>query len=105
LIGLFSAREVRRPGTYDRFAALLDACDELPPLPAVALALADEPGVLPIASADAHVDPLDGCSTGPSDAADRDVTRLDLFTPPGFSEQGAHSLERDRFPDDMPVAF
>src|SRR5262249_5519101 len=95
LIGLLSAREVGGPGADDRRSVLLDVRDQLPPLPAVALALADEPGLLPVAIADAHVDALDRRGTGPGDAAYRDVTGLDLLIRLGFGDQGPHPLERD----------
>src|SRR5437764_14515687 len=105
LVGLFPAGEVRGASADGRCAVFLEPGDQLPPLPAVAVAPADEPGVLPIAVTDAYVDALDGSGARPRDTTDRDVTALDLLVRSGLGDQGPDPLERDGVPGDLAVAF
>ena len=63
------ARSVARARTVRR-AGLVEVREQLPPLPAVAAALADQPGRLPRTVADAHVDAGDRGRAGPRDTAD-----------------------------------
>src|SRR5438046_275418 len=72
----------------------------------MAIALPDEPGVLPVAVVtDAHVDSLDRCGTGPGNAADRYLAGVDHVIGFRLGNERANSLERDRVSCDSTVAF
>src|SRR5262249_59987327 len=79
-VGLRAAGEVRRARAQADRARLLDAREQLPPLPAVPLPLAHETGPLPGTAADTHLDARDRGFTGPGHPSNRDVAVVDLRT-------------------------
>ena len=80
------------------------ARDQLPPLPAVTGALADEASLLPAAAADAHLHARDRRRAGPGDAANGHLAALDLLVGPRLGDQAPHALERDRLAHGVPAA-
>ena len=105
MFGLGAAGEVGRPGAYGGRSRLVESGEQLPPLPAVAAAVADEASGLPWPVADRHVDGGDGRRTRPCHAADDHVAdgyivvtvrfgddRPDLLEAYGFSDRGAVAL-------------
>ena len=78
-IGLSTAGKVGGVGTQGDNTRLLDAGDQLPPLPAVTLALAYETSLLPASRAQAHLHAFNRSSTGPGHPADGQLTARDLL--------------------------
>ena len=59
LLGLSAPGKVCSPGTQTGQPRPFDTCQELPPLPAMPLPLADQAGTLPCSTANAHIDAID----------------------------------------------
>src|SRR5262249_58088731 len=89
---LRAAGEVRRTRANRDRARLLDAREQLPPLPAVPLPLADETGLLPGTAADAHLDARHHGTPGPRHPSHRHVASLDFLAAARLRDQGAHPL-------------
>src|SRR4029453_13645811 len=67
-VGLGAAGEVGRPGPDSDRPLLLDPGQQLPPPPAVGVALPDQPGGLPRPSGEANLDPRDRGRPSPGHA-------------------------------------
>src|SRR5881392_906952 len=74
VLGLSPASKVGGAGAQGDHTWLLDAGEQLPPLPAVTLALADKPSLLPTAVPYAHLHARNRSGTGPGHAADGQFT-------------------------------
>src|SRR5262245_50649959 len=72
---LSTAREVRSATTQRHRIRFLNIPNQLPPLPAVTIAFADEIRFLPATPDHAHLHTRDRCRSGPRDAADRQFPR------------------------------
>src|SRR5437588_2708174 len=105
LLWLGPAGQVGGSGANRRRTGALHAADQLPPLPAVAVAIADEAGVLPRAPADAHLDARDRSRPRPRDPPDCDVSGRQLLAGSRLGDQAPHTLQGDRFPHNAPVAL
>ena len=84
---------------------LLDAGDQLPPLPAVTLALTDETRLLPTSAAHPHLHARYRSRTRPRHATDGQFTASDLVVRPWLGDQSPHALQRDRLADALTLAF
>src|SRR5688500_9845774 len=69
----------------------------------MAMALAYQAGFLPIATVHAHVHPSDRRSTGPGDAPDGEVAVWAPFSGGRLCDQGAYTLQGERFSGGAPV--
>src|SRR5436190_12969184 len=78
-LGLRAAGEIGCPGPERCFARAIDACQQFPPPPAVAVPLADQPGVLPLAAADADLYLVDGRHARPGHPPDDQGAGGDLL--------------------------
>src|SRR5579859_5802861 len=94
LLGLDATGQICCPSADSDQPALLDAGKQLPPLPAVALPLADQASRLPHAAANAELDVRDRRRSGPGDAADGQRAACDPCARLGLRNQGADPLER-----------
>src|SRR5712692_6340155 len=95
-VRLNPAGEVGGPGPNAPHTGLLETGGELPPLPAVAVAIADQRRLLTLPTVDADIHPGDGCRTRPRDTADSDVSPVHGLVGSGFDDERAHVLESDR---------
>src|SRR4029077_14375711 len=77
-LGLGTVGQVGGPGAEDDDVRLLHTGDQLPPLPAVAIALTAETRLLPAAGAHAHFHARNRGRARPGHAADGQLTALDL---------------------------
>src|SRR5215813_171492 len=92
-LGLRAAGQVRRAGPDHGRARLLEAREQLPPLPAVPLSLTHQTRLLPGAATDAHLDASDRGRAGPGHPANRDVATIDLVVGAWLRDQGPHALQ------------
>src|SRR6266511_4322270 len=102
---LASPREVGRARPKRDRAGPVDAHDQLPPLPPVGPALADEARLLPGSVVEAHLDPGNRRGARPGHPANDEVADLDRLVGMRLGDQAAHTLERHRLPDKLAASF
>jgi hypothetical protein len=85
--GLRAVGEIRRARTQRDGSPSIDACEELPPLPAVTLPIADQPRLSPTTAVDVDVDARDGRGAGPGHAANRHLAARELLVRCRFGDE------------------
>src|SRR5262245_29152258 len=96
---------IGRTGAQRDAAGMIHASDELPPLPTVSVASANETRFLPGLSVDAHVDPGDRRGARPGNSADRERPAADFLIRRGIADERSHALQRHRLANGAAVPF
>src|SRR4030088_1783131 len=97
---LSTTGQIGRTCAKDEVIRFLHARNQLPPLPAVAIAFADETRFSPAAAVHAHLNTRNRRRSGPSHAADGHFTRAHLCIRRWLGNQGADPLQCDRLAED-----
>src|SRR5438067_12380204 len=96
-LGLRTPGQIGCAGPERCFAWAVSPCQQFPPPPAVTVALADEPGVLPRAAADADLYLVDGRRARPRHSPHDQVAGGDLLAGGWLGDDRADLLQAHRF--------